>query len=126
MSAPLSSNAFIFSSAIAVDTSGIFTAKVPPNPQHSSSFSHSTRSSPSNVLEKPVRLVEYAELAPLVAAAVEDGPPLQMRPEILHAHHVDQEVRELPDASGESFGTLALLRQIFEDEGVVVGDHGGA
>src|SRR5918995_382406 len=79
-----------------------------------------------HVPEKPVRLVEYAELAPLVTAAVEDGFPLQACPEVLHAHHVDQEVRELPHAPSEGFGTLALLRQILEDEGVVMGDHGGA
>ena len=47
MSAPLFFSASIFSSAIAVETSGIFTAKIPPNPQHSSSFSQSRRSSPS-------------------------------------------------------------------------------
>ena len=61
-----------------------------------------------------------------MASAVEDSLPSEMRPEILNAHHVDQEVRELPNAPSEGLGTLALFRQVLEDEGVVVGDHGGA
>src|SRR5215210_2994306 len=46
VSAPLFSRAAIFSSAIAVDTSGILTENMPPNPQHNSSLSHSTSSRP--------------------------------------------------------------------------------
>src|SRR5215211_2764508 len=46
VSAPLFSRAAIFSSAIAVETSGILTENIPPNPQHSSSFSHSRSSRP--------------------------------------------------------------------------------
>ena len=126
MSAPLFSSALIFSSAIAVETSGIFTAKVPPNPQHSSSFSQSRRLESLDVREQLARLLQHAELAPLVATAVEDGLPFEPRPEVPYAHHVDQEVRELPDAPREGLGTLALLGQLLEDERVVVGDHGGA
>src|SRR5918993_500659 len=47
VSAPLFSRAFISSSAIAVETAGILTEKVPPNPQQSSSFSQPTRFRPS-------------------------------------------------------------------------------
>src|ERR687894_294929 len=54
VSAPLFTKAFIFSSAIAVETSGIFTAKVPPNPQQSSSFSQSRSSNPSTLLVHPL------------------------------------------------------------------------
>src|ERR671912_2967543 len=46
VSAPLFFRAAIFSSAIAVETSGIFTENMPPNPQHNSSFSRSRSSRP--------------------------------------------------------------------------------
>src|SRR5919107_1731428 len=81
---------------------------------------------PTYVGEQPTRLVENAQLAPLVASAMEDGPPFQPRPEVLYAHHVDQEVRELPHASRKALRTPALFRQVLEDERVVVGDHRGA
>ena len=50
--------------------------------------------------EQVAWLLQHAELAPLVAAAVEDGLSFEMRPEVPGAHHVEQEVRELPDALG--------------------------
>ena len=46
VSAPLAVRAFIFSPAIAVKMSGVFTTKVLPNPQQSSSFSQSRSSNP--------------------------------------------------------------------------------
>ena len=98
MSAPLASRAFIFSSAIAIETSGILTEKVPPNPQQSSSFSHSQYLQPLNVAQELPRLLEHPELPPLVATGVEDRLPLVPRLEVLHLQNVDQEVRELPDA----------------------------
>ena len=61
MSAPLFSSAAIFSSAIAVETSGIFTENIPPNPQQSSSFSQSRRSSPSTFDQQFARLLQDAE-----------------------------------------------------------------
>src|SRR5215208_1808884 len=56
------------------------------------------------------RLLQHAELAPLVATAVEDSLPFESRPKVLDTHHVGQEVRELPHASCEDLGTLALFR----------------
>src|ERR671911_1390373 len=52
VSAPLFFSAAIFSSAMAVETSGIFTENIPPNPQHSSSFSHSRSSRPETLCRR--------------------------------------------------------------------------
>src|SRR5215210_3410873 len=52
VSAPLFSRAAIFSSAIAVETSGIFTENIPPNPQHNSSFSHCRSSRPETLCKR--------------------------------------------------------------------------
>src|SRR5215210_7474459 len=81
---------------------------------------------PLHVRKQPAWLLQYAELAPLVAATVEDGFPFESRPEILHPYHVREEVREFPHALCEHLGALALFRQVLEDEGIIVGDHGGA
>src|SRR5215210_9098170 len=47
---------------------------------------------PIYVRKQLARLFQYAELAPLVAATVEDGLSYMVSAEILHAHHVDHEV----------------------------------
>ena len=121
-----SRSAFIFSSAIAVETSGIFTAKVPPNPQHSSSFSQSTRSRPSTFASSPRGSSRTPSSRRWWHPQWKTAFPSRCAPRSCNAHHVDQEVRELPNAPSEGLGTLALFRQVLEDEGVVVGDHGGA
>src|SRR5918998_1176137 len=66
-----------------------------------------------------------AELPPLVAAGVEDRLPLVAGAEVPGPEHVHHEVRELPDAVPEGLGALPLLRQLLEDERVVVRDHRG-
>src|SRR5918998_5153284 len=80
---------------------------------------------PLDVPEQLDRLLELAQLPPLVAAGVEDRLPLEAGAEVLRPEHVHHEVRELPDAVPELLGALPLLRQLLEDEGVVVRDHRG-
>src|SRR5687768_2767248 len=58
-----------------------------------------------DVGEQLARLLQHAELAPLVATAVEDGLPFEPCPEVPYTHHVGQKVRELPHASREDLGT---------------------
>jgi hypothetical protein len=63
-----------------------------------------------DVRQQLARLLQYAELATLVATAVEDSLSLAVNSKVLHTHHVDHEVRELPHTSCENLGTLALHR----------------
>src|SRR5215210_3137974 len=99
--------------------------KRPPEPATQLLILRGHEVEPLHVRKQPARLLQYAELAPLVAAAVEDGFPFELCPEIFHAHYVHEEIRELPHALCEHLGTLTLFRQVLEDEGVVVGDHRG-
>src|SRR5918999_2413037 len=80
---------------------------------------------PLDVLEQLDRLLELAQLPPLVAAGVKDRLPLEAGAEVPGPEHVHHEVRELPDAVPEGLGALPLLRQLLEDERVVVRDHRG-
>src|SRR5918994_3221186 len=81
-----------------------------------------------DVMQKVSRLVQDPEFSPLVAAGVEDCAPGVAGAQVLYAEHVHDEVRELPDPVAESFRAFAVVGQslILEDEGIVMGDHGGA
>src|ERR687893_2335080 len=79
-------------------------------------------------MQKVSRLVQYPEFSPLVATGVEDCAPSVAGAQVLHAEHVHDEVRELPDPVAESLRAFAVVGQslILEDERKVMGDHGGA
>src|ERR671921_540053 len=65
---------------------------------------------PLHMRKQPTRLLQYAELTPLVAATVEDGFPFESCPEIFHPHDVHEEIRELPHTPCEHLGALAFFR----------------
>ena len=51
-SAPVLRMAVVFSASIALETSAFLTAKVPPKPQHCSTFARGTRSIPRTAFSK--------------------------------------------------------------------------
>src|SRR5215213_11834073 len=64
---------------------------------------------PLDIRKQPTRLLQHAELSPLVATAVENSFPFESCPEVLDAHHVHKKIRELPHAPSENLGTLAFF-----------------
>ena len=95
ISAPLPSTLRILSPSIAVDVSEFLIAKVPPKPQHCSASGSSTSSRPCTCPQQPDRLVANPQHPQRVAGRVIGHLVREVRPDVCHAEHVHQELRQL-------------------------------
>ena len=98
-SAPVLSTERILSASMAVETSGFFTAKVPPNPQHDSACGQLDQVDAAHRAQQLQRLVADPQHPQRVAGRVIGHPVREVRADIGHPEHVDQELRQLVGAA---------------------------
>ncbi len=96
-SARVSSTQRILSPSIAIDVSAFFTANVPPNPQHSSALGSSTRSIPRTARSSLSGASPTRSIRKRVAGRMIGDPMGVIRPDVLDAQLVDQELGQLED-----------------------------
>ena len=99
-SAPVSRTWRALSATIATDVSAFLTAKVPPKPQHSSARGSSTSSSPRTASQQPRGPVADAEHPQRVAGGVVGHAVREVRADVGHAEHVDEELAQLVGPRG--------------------------
>ena len=101
-SAPLRTMFSALVRPMASDVPGIFTLKVPPKPQHSSTLGISHQVMPRTFCSSVAGGVGHAQLAPPVTADVQRHLVRKAGPGVGHAQDVDQELGRLEDAAADA------------------------
>ena len=100
-SAPLRTMLAALVRPIASEVPGIFTLKVPPKPQHSSTSGSSQQVSPRTFCKSVRGRVGHAQLAPPVAADVQGHLVREGGARVGHAQDIDEELGQLEDPAAD-------------------------